>query len=1010
MFKSFTPIFRISTGLAGLTVSLVLSSYVLGFIPDEQKFELDTRAKISEALAIQLSNAASRNDVTSVRETIVSIVKRNKSVISIGLRRATGKLLIAAGDHKRHWIVSKDHRSTPTHVRVPLNNGSKIWGQIEIVFIPLRSAGQIAGIPPQLAAFITFLAALGFVCYYFLLRRTLRELDPDNIVPERVQTAYDTLAEGVLILDERGIIMLANSSMAEAINTTQKSLFGTKIKDLHWKQWGEDAQTGLRPWEVAIRTQRDVTAVRMGYRTASGNYKNFMVNATCILDENATVAGVIVTFDDVTELEHKNDNLTLTVKQLQKSEEEISHQNLELQYLANHDPLTGCLNRRAFFAQFEAKLDIAHKAGQKFTCLMVDLDHFKNINDNFGHAVGDDVISGTADILKANCGAEDLVGRYGGEEFCIALIDRSKDETKWIADQIMEQLAINSANWLKTSQIITASIGVATLPAKKCSVKDIVDWADQALYEAKDTGRNRIVFWNQISEPLSSNANEPAVVAAKLTNQNVAPGTSLTDSNAVDEAVKTTKDATDMSHLKTPSKAAPLTKLPSHIIFMDRVSQSINRSQRNDTKVAVLQISIDSFERFASVFGGSAGVELVNAISQRFTGVLRQSDTISLLDGGNRIPALSRFADNKFHVELSELEDSNTITWIINRLFQSLSSPFTIGDETVYVASSIGVSIFPGDGDDAETLVRHANVAQQHARELDGTDNAQFFSDTMNEHFRRQLTLEANIRHAVDNNDFTLHFQPIVDATSGRIKALEALLRCETPNFSGMPIGMLISVAEQNGQIIEIGEWAIRTAIKQAEQWMAAGIDLPKISVNMSAIQLSNQQAMDRIMQIIIEMDLPPKKLQIEVTETAMLRNDKVAENALMRLQQRGLTVALDDFGTGQSSLSYLRRMRPDTLKIDRCFIDDITTSDADKTLVSAIVAMSQKMGLLVVAEGVETKLQLDTVRELGCDQIQGYYISKPMPVAAMTRMLQSEQYNNVDEVADYPLISNKVA
>ena len=319
----------------------------------------------------------------------------------------------------------------------------------------------------------------------------------------------------------------------------------------------------------------------------------------------------------------------------------------------------------------------------------------------------------------------------------------------------------------------------------------------------------------------------------------------------------------------------------------------------------------------------------------------------------------------------------------------SLSKPFTIDNEKIYATCNIGVSLYPSDGENAETLIRYANLAQQHARELDGVNNIQFFSEAMNENSRQQLTLEAGIRHALENAEFSLFFQPIMEVRTGRLKAFESLLRCNNPNFSGMPIGMIISIAEQSGLIIDIGEWVTRTAIRQAENWIASGLELPCISVNLSAVQLGNRHAMERITQIIKDMNLPPKKLQFEITETSILRNAQSAELALTHLQQLGVAIALDDFGTGQSSLGYLRRFRPDVLKIDRCFIGEIVTNQSDETLVSAIVAMSHKMGLRVVAEGVETKKQLDKVCDLGCDDIQGYYISAPMPVETATRWLE---------------------
>ena len=242
---------------------------------------------------------------------------------------------------------------------------------------------------------------------------------------------------------------------------------------------------------------------------------------------------------------------------------------------------------------------------------------------------------------------------------------------------------------------------------------------------------------------------------------------------------------------------------------------------------------------------------------------------------------------------------------------------------------------------------------------------------------------------ALENNEFTLHYQPIIDSRTGRLTSAEALLRCENQDLRGTPIGMLISIAEQTGLMSNIGEWVMQTATSQLEQWLDSGLNLPKMSINVSAIQLRDSKAIERLMQIVMEMNLAPQKLQLEITETAMLQDIDAASETLKRLQQLGVQIALDDFGTGQSSLTYLRRFRPDVLKIDRSFIDEIDTNSADATLVSAVVAMSHRMGLRVVAEGVETTNQMDCVRNLGCDEVQGFLIAKPMPATAMSDWLR---------------------
>jgi len=274
-----------------------------------------------------------------------------------------------------------------------------------------------------------------------------------------------------------------------------------------------------------------------------------------------------------------------------------------LQYLADHDVLTGCLNRRSFFEAFANKLEYAEKNGEEFACLMIDLDYFKRVNDHFGHAVGDLVISGMAKILKDNCGERDLVGRYGGEEFCIGLVDRTKDECSWLADQIREQVISQSSGWLNSVQTVTASIGIATIPDQSCTVKNIVNRADQALYEAKETGRNKVVFWDQGSRFMSAGgAMAPPAIAKVKPEQTGSQGSGM----AMPDMEVVPMDAISFSPTQQQSIIDPVTKLPSRFIFTDRVAQSIARAVRNNKKVAVLQISLASFDKFAAVFSEAA--------------------------------------------------------------------------------------------------------------------------------------------------------------------------------------------------------------------------------------------------------------------------------------------------------------------------------------------------------------------------------------------------------------------
>ena len=674
------------------------------------------------------------------------------------------------------------------------------------------------------------------------------------------------------------------------------------------------------------------------------------------------------------------------MRQLQQSEEEISNQNRELKYLASHDSLTGCLNRRAFFEQFSKVMVEARQHGTKLTCMMADLDHFKQVNDTYGHAVGDQVIVGMAQVLQEAAGETGFVGRYGGEEFCIVLPNLNEEHSQMAAETIRNAVLSRSPNWLKqTAKHVTSSIGVALLPKESCTVGEIVDWADQALYHAKDTGRNKVVFWDP-EEMTDLHIPEAAVgIASKAEQILTTPITLSPELKAAEVKPKPEEEAGSRSVL---SAVDHKTGLPSEVIFNDRVAQAISRADWNDKTVAVLNIALNATEEIGTAYGEEISSEFVAIVASRFKSALKRNDAVSTLDGKKRLPSLCYLGDGKFAIEISDLDETNTITWLVKRLFDSLNAPVMIKENLFYASSDIGISLFPSDGRDVESLMRNAVTARHYAQKKDGKNHYQFFAEEMNQNSRRQMNLEASIRQALDHDLFEVYYQPIISTTNGQVDALEALLRSNHESFGGVPIGSLIAVAEQTGLITEIGEWVLKAGIRQIHTWKAQGINVPKLSINISAMQLNNKTAMERVVQILKRMQLDPSCLQFEITETAILRDSDAAADALEGIRNMGVRIALDDFGTGQSSLGYLRRFRPEVLKIDRCFIGEINTSEADETLVSAIVSMAQKLDIEVVAEGVETESQMNKVCTIGCNAIQGYFFARPMNATATSDWL----------------------
>ncbi|HFC04657.1 MAG TPA: diguanylate cyclase, partial [Rhizobiales bacterium] len=496
--SSSSTVLRISFALALLSATMILLAYTLGFMPDEEKAERDARASIAESLAVQVISQTGRNDLNAIQQTIDAVVSRNKSIQSIALRKSNGIIVAQAGDHKKYWVPVSNGVSTETHIYVPINNGATVWGALEMSFLPLQHGLTVLGIPIVIAVLAGFLGIVGLAGNYYVLRRSLRELDPSRVVPDRVQKAFDTLAEGILILDDRGLILLSNSSFASEVNEEAKLLVGTQAADLPWHQ--RNTTNSEFPWIAALRDAAPVVGASLAMKTHSGEVRQYTVNATRISDDKGIVTGVIVTFDDITELELKNNELNQLVTQLKEKEVEVNLKNRELHHLATRDPLTNCLNRRAFFDAFQRGIEHALKNNTPVYCMMMDLDHFKNVNDQYGHAVGDEVIVLMGDILKSACRETDLAGRYGGEEFCLALFGLTEEHCFQVAERIRLAVTARAKDIKILERSITTSIGIVKMAGGAFDPNELLARADKALYAAKTSGRNRIVDWKDLSE------------------------------------------------------------------------------------------------------------------------------------------------------------------------------------------------------------------------------------------------------------------------------------------------------------------------------------------------------------------------------------------------------------------------------------------------------------------------------------------------------------------------------
>jgi diguanylate cyclase (GGDEF)-like protein len=472
---------HIAFALSGMTASIVLCAASLGLIPDPSAAALDNRRRAAEALALHVAYTASREDPAATEQAI-----RAASAADPSLRAVR----VEVPDHPAIKYDKRRDRSSDTEpgtqtVKVPIDRDGQPWATLHLDYLPVTASGLLWQPITRLAIFIG-LSSLLVSAFY--LRKALTHLDPRRVIPERVKATLDTLTEGVLILDAYERILLANKSFATTVVDPEETLQGKTASSLAWVQRGNHERPLEFPWMHSIRDGRTVTGLPLDYLGDPEKRRTLMINAAPIIGDQGQRRGALATFDDVTSIEEKNNELEMLLSLLRDSRDEVKKQNEELERLATHDPLTGCLNRRALFDQLQRLLNNAERYGHSLAYVMVDIDHFKSINDKHGHLIGDRVLTAVAERLTSLKREGDLVGRYGGEEFAIVMHQCSLTEAAAASERIRAALSETELAGLH----ITASFGVSACSENNHDMSSLVARADEALYEAKRSGRNRV--------------------------------------------------------------------------------------------------------------------------------------------------------------------------------------------------------------------------------------------------------------------------------------------------------------------------------------------------------------------------------------------------------------------------------------------------------------------------------------------------------------------------------------
>ncbi|HEV7813964.1 MAG TPA: EAL domain-containing protein, partial [Janthinobacterium sp.] len=422
-----------------------------------------------------------------------------------------------------------------------------------------------------------------------------------------------------------------------------------------------------------------------------------------------------------------------------------------------------------------------------------------------------------------------------------------------------------------------------------------------------------------------------------------------------------------------------LTGLPNRSLIDDRLAQAIVQARRRHGAIMVAFVDLDGFKLVNDGLGHTAGDQLLTVVAGRMVDCLRAADTVG------------RFGGDEFVLVLPDVaEDGGAGAAILERIREAVNQPIVLGGKEVQVGCSIGMAMYPHDGADADTLLKNADAAMYRAKEM-GKNNCQFYAEEMNASIEEKLLLLEGLRNAVDEGQFRLLYQPKVDLRSGRIFGVEALVRWQHPQHGVVGPDRFIPLAEESGMIVALGEWVLQTACRQNLAWQRAGLAPLRMAVNVSPRQFEDARLVERVARALSDSGLAAHWLELEVTEGLIMRDLQRSVDKMRELKTMGVSLSIDDFGTGYSSLSALKSFPIGTLKIDKSFIRDLANSADDQAIATAIIALAHQLHMRVIAEGVETEQQRSFLRDNGCDEMQGYLFSPPIPAEQLQRMLESQ-------------------
>lgn len=801
------------------------------------------------------------------------------------------------------------------------------------------------------------------------------------------QRVMDTAGSLVIVLDSDGRVRLANRRCHEALGAAARDLEGRVLDDYLPDDECMALAAGLMPLSEPVVSSLFETVRRRGKYSAEhrladsqGHYRHYLFDAAILRDAQGNEEGAVVNATDITKLKQQETRLRCSESLLKAAQKLARIGSWELDPASNRliwsdevyrifeiDPNRVGASYTNFLATVHPddrmRVDQAYRESLR-TRQDYDLVHRLLFADGRVKWVREQCATNYTDDdtpMHSIGTVQDVTAQHEADE--------SLHLAATVFDSSLNGIIITSPQGviLRVNQAFSRITGYSMEEARGKTVRLFKsEQHDAAFYQAMWSDLEHHGSWQgEIWDRHRDGHLIPiwqSITAVRDTRGEV--------SHYIGIFFDISEQKQAAEHIDRLAHYDSLTNLPNRLLFYERCLHALERARRENSQVAVLFLDLDHFKHVNDSLGHPVGDALLQVVAQRLKQQLREEDTVARLGG------------DEFIVVLEDVTAPADAEWVARKLLAAFVEPFPVRGHDLSLGISIGISLFPTDGEDVTSLVKNADIALYRAK-AQGRGGFQFFESYLTQVAAERLYLEGELRKAARRGELAIHYQPQHRLTDGCMVGAEALLRWHHPKLGQVPPDRFIPIAEDSGLIVPIGAWVLQEACRQAKAWLDEGVPLERIAVNLSGVQIQRGDIVATVCRILTETGLPPERLELEITETYIMRQAERDIRVLEQLRDYGVNLAIDDFGTGQSSLGYLKRLPVDKLKIDRSFVMDIPQDADDAAITRAIVALGHSLRLRVLAEGVETPEQVAFLKELGCDAAQGYYYSKPIDAAA---------------------------